>query len=168
VFCHNAGIYPEAALEDVTLDEWHTVIDTNLTSTLLAVQACTPAMREQRYGRIVLVSSITGVRVGYPGLSAYSASKAGMLGFMRTAALELAPFGITINGVEPGSIRTEGLAGLGEEAIASMIEHIPIGSLGEPEDIAHTALFLAGDGARFITGQSVVVDGGQTLPEIPV
>jgi 3-oxoacyl-[acyl-carrier protein] reductase len=168
VFCHNAGIYPENALEDVTLDEWHTVIDTNLTSTLLAVQACAPPMREQGYGRIVLVSSITGVRVGYPGLSAYSATKAGMLGFMRTAALELAPFGITINGVEPGSIRTEGLAGLGEDAIASMIEHIPIGSLGEPEDIAHTALFLASDGARFITGQSVVVDGGQTLPEIPV
>ena len=82
--------------------------------------------------------------------------------------LELAPFGVTINGVEPGSIRTEGLAGLGQDAIASMIEHIPIGSLGEPEDIAHTALFLASDGARFITGQSIVVDGGQTLPEIPV
>jgi 3-oxoacyl-[acyl-carrier protein] reductase len=168
VFCHNAGIYPESALEDVTRQEWQTVIDTNLTSTLLAVQACAPAMREQKYGRIVLVSSITGVRVGYPGLSAYSATKAGMLGFMRTAALELAPYGITINGVEPGSIRTEGLAALGEDAIASMIEHIPIGSLGEPEDIAHTALFLASDGARFITGQSVVVDGGQTLPEIPV
>jgi 3-oxoacyl-[acyl-carrier protein] reductase len=168
VLCHNAGIYPETPLEEITLDEWHMVLDTNLTSTLLAVQACTPAMRERQYGRIVLVSSITGVRVGYPGLSHYSASKAGMLGFMRTAALELAPFGITINGVEPGSIRTEGLAGLGEDAIASMIKHIPIGSLGEPEDIAHTALFLAGDGARFITGQTVVVDGGQTLPEIPL
>jgi 3-oxoacyl-[acyl-carrier protein] reductase len=167
VFCHNVGIYPETPLEEVTLEEWQTVIDTNLTSTLLAVQACAPAMREQRYGRIVLVSSITGVRVGYPGLSAYSATKAGMLGFMRTAALELAPFGITINGVEPGSVRTEGLVKLGEEAIASMIEHIPIGSLGEPEDVAYTALFLASDGARFITGQSVVVDGGQTLPEIP-
>ena len=168
VFCHNVGIYPETPLEEVTLEEWQTVIDTNLTSTLLAVQACAPAMREQRYGRIVLVSSITGVRVGYPGLSAYSATKAGMLGFMRTAALELAPYGITINGVEPGSVRTEGLVKLGEEAIASMIKHIPIGSLGEPEDVAHTALFLASDGARFITGQSVVVDGGQTLPEIPV
>jgi 3-oxoacyl-[acyl-carrier protein] reductase len=168
VFCHNVGIYPETPLEEVTLEEWQTVIDTNLTSTLLAVQACAPAMREQRYGRIVLVSSITGVRVGYPGLSAYSATKAGMLGFMRTAALELAPYGITINGVEPGSVRTEGLVTLGEEAIASMIKHIPVGSLGEPEDVAHTALFLASDGARFITGQSVVVDGGQTLPEIPV
>jgi 3-oxoacyl-[acyl-carrier protein] reductase len=168
VLCHNAGIYPRTALEDIDPNEWHTVIDTNLTSTLLAVQACLPVMREQQYGRIVLTASITGVRVGYPGLSHYSATKAGMLGFMRTAALELAPFGITINAVEPGSIRTEGLAGLGQDAIASMIEHIPIGSLGEPEDIGFTVLFLACDGARFITGQSIVVDGGQTLPEIPI
>jgi 3-oxoacyl-[acyl-carrier protein] reductase len=168
VFCHNAGIYPKTPLEDISEDEWHTVIDTNLTSTLLAVQACMPVMREQRYGRIVLTSSITGSRVGYPGLSHYSATKAGMSGFMRTAALELAPFGVTINAVEPGSIRTEGLAGLGEDAIASMVRHIPIGSLGEPEDIGYTVLFLASDAARFITGQTVVVDGGQTLPEIPV
>lgn len=167
IFCHNAGIYPETPLEEISPKEWHTVIDTNLTSTFLAVQACRPVMREQGYGRIVLTSSITGVRTGYPGLSHYSASKAGMLGFMRTAALELAPFGITINAVEPGSIRTEGLAGLGEDAIASMIRHIPVGSLGEPEDVAHTVAFLAGDGARFITGQTIVVDGGQTLPEIP-
>jgi 3-oxoacyl-[acyl-carrier protein] reductase len=168
VFCHNAGIYPETMIEKITEKEWHTVIDTNLTSTFLAVRACMPVMREQRYGRIVLTSSITGVRTGYPGLSHYSATKAGMLGFMRTAALELAPFGITINAVEPGSIRTEGLAGLGEEAIATMVEHIPVGSLGEPEDIAYTVLFLASDGARFITGQTIVVDGGQTLPELPI
>jgi 3-oxoacyl-[acyl-carrier protein] reductase len=168
VFCHNAGIYPRTPLEEISLEEWQTVIDTNLTSTFLAVQACRPVMCEQGYGRIVLTSSITGVRTGYPGLSHYSATKAGMLGFMRTAALELAPFGITINAVEPGSIRTEGLAGLGEDAIASMIRRIPVGSLGEPEDVAHTVAFLAGDGARFITGQTIVVDGGQTLPEIPV
>jgi len=115
----------------------------------LAVQACSPVMREQgiRPDRADLVHHRRPV--GYPGLSHYSASKAGMLGFMRTVALELAPFGITINGVEPAAIRTEGLAGLGDDAIASMIKHIPIGSLGEPEDIAHAALFLAGDGARF-------------------
>jgi 3-oxoacyl-[acyl-carrier protein] reductase len=168
VFCHNAGIYPETPIERIDMDEWRSVIDTNLTSTFLAVKACMPVMREQDYGRIVLISSITGSRVGYPGLAHYSATKAGMSGFMRTAALELAPFHVTINGIEPGSIRTEGLAGLGEEAIDSMIEHIPLGSLGEPEDIAHAAVFLASDGARFITGQTIVVDGGQTLPEIPV
>jgi 3-oxoacyl-[acyl-carrier protein] reductase len=167
VFCHNAGIYPETPIEQITMEEWYEVLDTNLTSTFMAVKACLPVMRDQDYGRIVLISSITGSRVGYPGLSHYSASKAGMSGFMRTAALELAPFHVTINGIEPGSIRTEGLADLGAEAIDSMIEHIPLGSLGEPEDIAYTALFLASDGARFITGQTVVVDGGQTLPEIP-
>jgi 3-oxoacyl-[acyl-carrier protein] reductase len=167
VFCHNAGIYPETPIEQIDLTEWHDVIDTNLMSTFLVVKACMPVMREQQYGRIVLMSSITGVLTGYPGLSHYSATKAGMLGFMRSAALELAPFRATINAIEPGSIRTEGLAGLGEDAIASMIKHIPLGSLGEPEDIAYAALFLASDGARFITGQTIVVDGGQTLPEIP-
>jgi 3-oxoacyl-[acyl-carrier protein] reductase len=167
VLCHNVGIYPETPIEEMTEQQWHEVIDTNLTSTFLAVKACMPVMREQRYGRIVLSSSITGVRVGYPGLSHYGASKAGMLGFMRSAALELAPFSVTINAVVPGEVRTEGLAGLGEDAIATMISYIPLRSLGEPEDIANTALFLASDGARFITGQSVVVDGGQTLPEIP-
>jgi 3-oxoacyl-[acyl-carrier protein] reductase len=167
-FCHVAGVYPEGAIEDIDPAEWHQVIDTNLTSTLLVTKECIPVMREQNYGRIVLISSITGVRTGFPGLSAYSASKAGMLGFMRTAALELAPFQVTINAIEPGSIRTEGLDGLGQDKIASMIKNIPLGSLGEPEDVAYTALFLASDGARFITGQTVVVDGGQTLPEIPI
>jgi 3-oxoacyl-[acyl-carrier protein] reductase len=168
VLCHNAGIYPEAPIEEIGIEEWQHVLDTNLTSTFLAVKACMPVMREQKYGRIVLISSITGSRVGYPGLAAYSATKAGMSGFMRTAALELAPFGVTINSIEPGSIRTEGLAGLGAEALASMVQHIPLGSLGEPHDIGNTAMFLASDGARFITGQTIVVDGGQTLPEIPV
>jgi 3-oxoacyl-[acyl-carrier protein] reductase len=167
VFCHNAGIYPEALIEEISPDEWQHVLDTNLTSTFLAVKSCIPVMREQKYGRIVLISSITGSRVGYPGLAAYSATKAGMSGFMRTAALELAPFRVTINAIEPGSIRTEGLADLGADALASMVQHIPLGSLGEPQDIAHTAMFLASDGARFITGQTIVVDGGQTLPEIP-
>jgi 3-oxoacyl-[acyl-carrier protein] reductase len=164
ILCHCAGIYPLAPIEEIDMEGWRSVIDTNLTSTFLAVKTCMPVMREQDYGRIVLISSITGSRTGYPGLSHYSAAKAGMSGFMRTAALELAPFHITINGIEPGSIRTEGLAGLGEDAIKSMVKHIPIGSLGD-DDIAHTAAFLASDAARFITGQTVIVDGGQTLPE---
>jgi 3-oxoacyl-[acyl-carrier protein] reductase len=167
VFCHNAGIYPENAIEEISIDEWHRVLDTNLTSTFLAVKSCMPVMRRQDYGRIVLISSITGSRVGYPGLAHYSAAKAGMSGFMRTAALELAPFHVTINSIEPGSVRSEGLADLGADALASMIEHIPLGSLGEPQDIGYTAMFLASDASRFITGQTLVVDGGQTLPEIP-
>ena len=168
VLCHNAGIYPETPLEQMEQEEWDHVLGTNLTGTFLAVKACLPSMQERRYGRVVLISSITGPRVGYPGLSHYAATKAGMNGFMRTAAVELAPHNITINAVEPGSIRTEGLADLGEDAIAAMERYIPMGTLGEPEDIAHAAAFLASDGARFITGQSIVVDGGQILPEIPL
>ncbi len=90
-----------------------------------------------------------------------------MIGFMRTAAVELAPHGITINAIEPGSIRTEALKGLGEDAIATMQRIIPLGMLGEPEDVGDAALFLASDAARFVTGQSIVIDGGQILPEIP-
>ena len=168
VLCHNAGIYPEARIEDMQLDDWDHVFRTNLTSTFLGVKAALEVMKRQQQGRIVLISSITGPRVGYPGLAHYAATKSGMNGFMRTAAVELAPHGITINAVEPGSIRTEGLAGLGEEAIATMEGYIPMGMLGEPEDIGHAAMFLASDGARFITGQSIVVDGGQILPEIPL
>jgi 3-oxoacyl-[acyl-carrier protein] reductase len=162
------GIYPATPLADVELEEWDQVFRTNLTSTFLTVKACLPAMKEQRYGRIVLISSITGARVGYPGLSHYGATKAGMIGFMRTAAVELAEHGITINAVEPGSIRTEALQELGQDAIATMERIIPLGVLGEPEDVGYAALFLASDAARFITGQSIVVDGGQILPEIPL
>ncbi len=168
VLCHNAGVYPVARIEDMTEDEWNEVLRVNLTSTFLTVQAVARRMRERGGGRIVLTSSITGSRTGYPGLSHYSATKAGMSGFMRTATIELAPDGITINAIEPGAIRTEGLAGLGEDAIKVMEGNIPVGFLGEPRDIAATAAFLASDGARFITGQTIVVDGGQTLPEIPL
>ena len=168
VLCHNVGIYPATPLQDIELDEWEQVLRTNLTSTFLAVKACLPAMKERRYGRIVLTSSITGARVGYPGLSHYAGTKAGMIGFMRTAAVELAAHGITINAVEPGSIRTEALRALGEDAIATMKRIIPLGMLGEPEDVGSAVLFLASDAARFITGQSIVIDGGQILPEIPL
>ena len=106
-----------------------------------------------------------GPITGYAGWSHYGATKAGMLGFMRTAALELAPHKITINAVMPGNIRTEGLSGLGAEYLQKMTRAIPLGVLGEPEDIGHAAAFLASDEARFITGQTLVVDGGQVLPE---
>ena len=110
---------------------------------------------------------ITGPVTGYPGLAHYGASKAGMDGFMRTAAIEVAPFGITVNAVAPGSIRTEGLADLGAEAVASMEALIPLHRLGDPHEIGSTVLYLASDLASFVTGQSIVVDGGQILPEIP-
>ena len=166
ILVQNAGVYPEIPIEELTQADWDLVHSTNLRGTFFAVQACIPAMRARGGGRIVLTSSITGVRTGFPGLAAYGATKAGMNGFMRSAALELAPHGITINAVEPGSIRTEGLAALGAGAIAAMEQCIPLGRLGEPAEIGTTALFLASDLASYITGQSIVVDGGQTLPEI--
>jgi 3-oxoacyl-[acyl-carrier protein] reductase len=166
ILVQNAGVYPEMTIEQMTADDWDLVHHTNLRGTFFAVQACIPAMRARGGGRIVLISSITGVRTGFPGLAHYGATKAGVNGFMRSAALELAPYGITINAVEPGSIQTEGLAALGAPAIAAMQECIPLKRLGQPAEIGTTALFLASDLASYITGQSIVVDGGQTLPEI--
>jgi len=167
ILVHNAGVYPEVLLAEMTEDDWDLVHDTNLKSTFFAFRACLPFLKRSPAGRIVLISSITGPITGYPGLAAYGASKAGMNGFMRTAAIEVAPFGITVNAVEPGSIRTEGLADLGAQAIQSMEALIPLHRLGNPHDVANAVLYLASDLASFVTGQSVVVDGGQILPEIP-
>jgi 3-oxoacyl-[acyl-carrier protein] reductase len=116
---------------------------------------------------VVVTSSITGPITGYAGLGHYGASKAAQLGFVRTAALELAPDAITINAVLPGSIRTEGLDGLGKEAIDKMVACIPQRRLGTPADIASAIMYFASEEASFVTGQTLVVDGGQTLPELP-
>lgn len=165
VLCANAGIFPAAQLEEMTLAQWREVLATNLEGCFLAVRACVPALARSGAGRIILTSSITGPLTGYPGWAHYAASKAGQLGFMRTAALELAPKRITVNAILPGNIMTEGLADLGEDYLGKMAAAIPLGRLGSVEDIGNAAAFLASDAAAFITGQSLVVDGGQTLPE---
>lgn len=117
---------------------------------------------------MLVTSSVTGPRVAMPGSSAYAASKAGVNGFIRSAALELAPEGITVNGVEPGFIAKQGDSLLSNpERAARIARHIPMGALGRPEDIAHAMCFLASDAARYVTGQTMVVDGGSTLPESP-
>ena len=167
ILVHNAGVYPEVPLEHISEADWDLVHDTNLKSTFFAFRACLPFLRQSPAGRVVFVSSITGPVTGYPGLAHYGASKAGMEGFMRTVAIEVAPFGITVNAVAPGSIRTEGLADLGAQAIAAMEALIPLKRLGHTHDVANAVLYLASGLASFVTGQSVVVDGGQTLPEIP-
>jgi len=165
ILCANAGIFPAAKLGQMTEADFDTVIGTNLKGVFLSVSACLPAMRAKHSGRIILTSSITGPVTGYPGWSHYGASKAGQLGFMRTAAMELALDGITVNAVLPGNIVTEGLAGLGDEYTKRMAASIPMRRLGSVEDIANAALFFASDEAGYITGQSLVVDGGQILPE---
>ncbi len=165
VLCANAGIFPSARLDEITPDAFDRVIATNLRGTFLAATACLPAMRRAGRGRIVVTSSITGPVTGYPGWAHYGASKAGQLGFVRTAAIELAPHGITINAVMPGNILTEGLAGIGPDYLARMTAAIPMGRLGGVADVANAALFFASDEAGWITGQTLVVDGGQILPE---
>ena len=165
ILCANAGIFPAATLATMTEADFDAVIGTNLKGMFLSVSACLPAMKAKKSGRIILTSSITGPVTGYPGWSHYGASKAGQLGFMRTAAIELARDGITVNAVLPGNIATEGLAGLGAEYVRAMEASVPMRRLGSIMDIANAALFFASDEAAYITGQSLVVDGGQILPE---
>ena len=165
IVCANAGYFPQTRIEDMDPDEWDAVLATNLKGTFMSVKACLPWLKASDQGRVVLTSSITGPTTGFPGWSHYGASKAGQLGFMRTACIELARDGITINAVLPGNIRTEGLDGLGPEYLKTMAASIPLKMLGDVEDIGNTALFLASKEAGYITGQTIVVDGGQTLPE---
>jgi 3-oxoacyl-[acyl-carrier protein] reductase len=167
VLCANAGIFPDSRLEDMSEDDLDQVLAVNLKGTILAVQACLPALRRSGRGRVILTSSITGPITGFPGWTHYGASKAGQLGFMRTAAIELASSGITVNAVLPGNIATEGLASLGEDYAAGMTAAIPLRRLGSVDDIGYAALFLATDEAAYISGQTIVVDGGQVLPESP-
>lgn len=165
ILCANAGIFPAAKLDVMTVGDFDHVMNTNLRSLFLSVSACMPALKRAGQGRIVVTSSITGPITGYPGWAHYGATKAGQLGFIRTAAIELAPYGITINAVMPGNIKTEGLDNLGADYLASMAASIPLKRLGSIEDIANAALFFASEEAGYITGQTLVVDGGQVLPE---
>jgi len=165
ILCANAGIFPQAKIEAMTAEEWDEVIDTNLKGTFISVKACLPALKQSGQGRIVITSSITGPITGYPGWAHYAASKSGQLGFLRTACIELAKYGITVNAVMPGNIVTEGLEGLGEDYLKTMAASIPLRRLGDVEDIGYAALFFASKEAAYITGQTVIVDGGQILPE---
>jgi 3-oxoacyl-[acyl-carrier protein] reductase len=167
ILCANAGIFPAAKLAEMTEENWDEVFSTNLKGMLFSVQACLPYLKKSSAGRIVLTSSITGPNTGFPGWSHYGATKAGMLGFMRTAAIELAAFNITINAVLPGNILTEGLASLGQDYLDGVAACIPLKRLGSVEDIGNAAAFLATAEAGYITGQTLIVDGGQTLPESP-
>lgn len=165
VLCANAGIFPPAKLEEMSSEEWDLVVDTNLKGTFHSVKAAVPYLKQSDQGRIVLTSSITGPVTGYPGWTHYGATKAGQLGFMRTACIELAKYGITVNAVMPGNIVTEGLAGMGEEYQRSMAASVPLKKLGQVEDIGYAALYFASREANYVTGQTIIVDGGQILPE---
>jgi 3-oxoacyl-[acyl-carrier protein] reductase len=165
IVCCNAGVFPAATLAEMTPEQLEEVLGINLKGTFFVVQAALPALQRSGRGRVILTSSITGPITGYTGWSHYGASKAGQLGFMRSAALELARSGVTVNAILPGNIATEGLADLGDEYIRTMEASIPLKRLGSIEDIASAALFFATEQAGYITGQTLVIDGGQTVPE---
>jgi 3-oxoacyl-[acyl-carrier protein] reductase len=166
ILAANAGIYPSVELAKMTDADWDRVMDVNVKGALHAIQACLPTMRETRYGRIVLTSSITGTVVGMPGLAHYGASKAALLGMMRSVALEVAGDGVTVNAILPGNVRTPGFQQLDEAVIAKVIAAIPLHRLAEPEELGWAVRFLAAEEAGYITGQTLIVDGGQVLPEI--
>jgi 3-oxoacyl-[acyl-carrier protein] reductase len=165
ILAANAGIYPSVPIADIDDELFDNVLGVNLRGAINAIQACLPSMREQAYGRIVLSSSITGLLVGAPGYALYGSTKAALVGFMRSAALEFAPHGITINAVNPGNVRTSGFAELDPAYQREMIDAIPMRRLAEPEEVGWAVRFLASEEAGYITGQTLVLDGGQVLPE---
>jgi 3-oxoacyl-[acyl-carrier protein] reductase len=165
IVCANAGIFPSGRLEELTPEDIEQVIAVNFKGTVFIVQAALSALTATGRGRVIITSSITGPITGYPGWSHYGASKAAQLGFLRTAAMELAPKQITINAVLPGNIITDGLVEMGQEYMDQMAAAVPAGRLGSVADIGNAALFFATEEASYITGQTLVVDGGQILPE---
>ena len=165
IMCANAGIFPQVKMVDMSPDDWDQVMAVNLKSSFLCVKAAIPAFEAAGEGRVIITSSITGPITGFPGWSHYGASKAGQLGFLKTAAMELSRYNTTINAVMPGNIYTEGLQDLGQDYLDTMAASIPLKRLGVVEDIANAALFFASKEAAYITGQQIVVDGGQILPE---
>lgn len=167
ILASNTGVYPQIDIESLTKADWDYIQNINLKGMFFVTQAVLKVMKAQRYGRVIITSSVTGPITGYPGWAHYGASKAGQLGFMRSAALEYAKYGITVNAVQPGNVLTDGLKAQGEAYLEGTRKIIPTHELGEPLDIGYAVTFFASQEAKFITGQSLVIDGGQLLPEEP-
>ena len=162
VLVNNAGVTRDTLLMRMSEDDWDAVLDTNLKSAFLVTKAVMRPMLRQRHGRIVNITSISGV-IGNAGQANYSASKAGLIGFTRSTAREVASRNITCNAVAAGVIETEIWRGVPESAIESMLQMIPVGRKGTPEDVAEAVAFLASDAAAYITGQVLNVDGGMVM-----
>lgn len=167
ILIHNAGYFPLTPFVEITPSILDRTLAVNLSALFWLTQAALPMFRRQGSGCVLVTSSVTGPRVAYPGLSHYAASKAGVNGFIRNAALELAGYQVRVNGVEPGMIATPAMDNLGDSEVnGDIASRVPLGRLGTAEDIAGAMLFLASDLAAYITGQTIVVDGGSTLPEV--
>jgi 3-oxoacyl-[acyl-carrier protein] reductase len=161
VLVNNAGVTRDGLVLRMEDDAWDEVIDTNLKGTFLFSRAVGAIMMRGRYGRIINITSVSGL-MGNPGQANYSASKAGVIGFTKTVARELASRGITVNAVAPGFITTDMTDKLPEKVKAEVKERVPVRRLGAPEDIADLVCYLAGPGASYLTGQVIAVDGGMT------
>jgi 3-oxoacyl-[acyl-carrier protein] reductase len=161
VLVNNAGVTRDGLMLRIEDDAWQQVIDTNLKGTFLFCRAVGAMMMRGRYGRIINVSSVSGL-MGNPGQANYSASKAGVIGFTKTIARELASRGVTVNAVAPGFITTDMTDVLPEKIKAEVKERIPVRRLGSPDDVADLVCYLAGPGAGYLTGQVIAVDGGMT------
>lgn len=162
VLVNNAGITRDGAMHKMTPESWHAVIETNLTSVFNMSRAVLDSMRDRKYGRIINISSMNG-QLGQFGQTNYSAAKAGIFGFTKALARETSSRGITVNAIAPGYIATDMVKAVKEEILKSIITNIPVGRLGEPEEIARAVVFLAAEEASFITGETMSINGGQFM-----
>jgi 3-oxoacyl-[acyl-carrier protein] reductase len=162
ILVNNAGINRDQVIWKMSEEDWDSVIDTDLKGYFNFMRAVVPFMREKNYGRIINISSINGLR-GKFGSGNYSAAKAGVIGLTKSCAKEVGKFNITVNAVAPGLIETEMVRKLPAESIEHAMREIVLGKIGQPEDVANTASFLASDYAKHITGEVIKVDGGQYI-----
>jgi 3-oxoacyl-[acyl-carrier protein] reductase len=162
ILVNNAGVTRDGLSMRMSLDDWDTVLDTNLKGAFNFAQALMRPMIKQRSGRIINISSISGL-IGNAGQANYAASKAGLIGLTKTLARELASRGITVNAVAPGLIETDMTGVLSEEVRQAILQKVPLGKLGQPEDIAAAVAYLASAEAKYITGQVLTVDGGMVM-----
>ena len=162
ILVNNAGIVRDALAMRMSTEDFRAVLDTNLTGAFNMIHACLPTFIRRRSGRIINISSVSGM-MGNPGQANYSASKAGLIGLTKTIAREVASRGITVNAVAPGFIETDMTRGMSEAALKNGLSAVPMGRIGQPEDIANAVRFLAGDEAAYITGCVLKVDGGMYI-----